>query len=146
MSGRLSCAILGSGNIGADLMAKIGRSEALDLAAVVGIDPASDGLARARAAGYETSADGIDWIVDNAGTIDLVFEATSAGAHKANAPKLAEAGIQCLDLTPAKLGPGVVPVVNLEAHQNAPDINMITCGGQATIPIVSAVSSVVPVE
>ncbi|HEY4277217.1 MAG TPA: acetaldehyde dehydrogenase (acetylating) [Conexibacter sp.] len=146
MSARLSCAILGSGNIGADLMAKIGRSDELELVGVVGIDPASDGLARARAAGYETSAEGIDWILDNRDTIDLVFEATSAGAHKANAPKLAEAGIQTLDLTPAKLGPGVVPVVNLEAHQNAPDINMITCGGQATIPMVAAVSAAAEVS
>lgn len=146
MSARTPCAILGSGNIGTDLMAKLARSEALELVALVGIDPASDGLARAREAGVETSAEGVDWIVSQRDRIRLVFEATSANAHKANAPKLAEAGIQCVDLTPAKLGPGVVPVVNMADHRDAPDINLITCGGQATIPMVAAVSRVCPVE
>jgi acetaldehyde dehydrogenase len=142
VSARVPCAILGSGNIGTDLMAKLDGSGALELVAVVGIDPDSDGLTRARVAGFETSADGIDWIVANRDGIELVFEATSAGAHKANAPKLAAAGIQCIDLTPAKIGPGVVPVVNLADHHDAPDVNLITCGGQATIPMVAAVSAV----
>jgi len=139
------CAILGSGNIGTDLLYKLQRSDLLDPVALVGIDPASDGLKRAAALGIETSAGGADWIVERAEDFALVFEATSAGAHRANAPKFATAGLQCVDLTPAKLGPGVVPVVNLDDHGAAPDVNMITCGGQATIPMVAAVSAVVPV-
>jgi acetaldehyde dehydrogenase len=136
------CIILGSGNIGTDLMFKIERSEVLDLRAVVGIDPDSDGLSRARASGHEASPGGIDWIIDNAEPGTFVFEATSSGAHRANAPRMEEAGLQSIDLTPAKLGPGVVPVVNLDSHWQAPDVNMITCGGQATIPMVAAVSDV----
>ena len=112
---------------------------------MIGIDPASDGLARARAAGLETSVQGIDWIVANRDHLEVVFDATSAGAHVLHAPRLAEAGLQSIDLTPAKLGPGVVPVVNLDQHEAAPDINLITCGGQATIPMVAAVSAVTPV-
>lgn len=145
MSERISCAILGSGNIGTDLMYKLARSQALEVTAVVGIDPESDGLARARAAGYDAPADGVDWIVDHAEQCELVFEATSAGAHRANAPRLLAAGIRSIDLTPAKLGPGVVPVVNLGQRLDAPDVNLITCGGQATIPMVAAVSKVTEV-
>jgi acetaldehyde dehydrogenase len=136
---------LGSGNIGTDLVLKLGRSESLECVAVVGIDPDSEGLALARERGIETSAEGVDWLVAHADDVDVVFEATSAGAHRANAPRLAEAGLQCLDLTPAKLGPGVVPVVNLADHHDTPDLNLITCGGQATIPMVAAVSAVTPV-
>jgi acetaldehyde dehydrogenase len=146
MSAKATCAILGSGNIGTDLMYKLGRSTVFELTAVVGIDPASDGLARARAAGYDAPAEGIDWIVEHPEQCSVVFEATSAGAHRANLPRLLEAGIRSIDLTPAKLGPGVVPVVNLGEHLDAPDVNLITCGGQATIPIVAAVSRVVDVE
>jgi acetaldehyde dehydrogenase len=145
MSEKVPCAILGSGNIGTDLMYKLQRSATLEPRAVIGIDPASDGLKRAAAAGLETSAEGVDWIVAHPEECRFVFEATSAGAHRANAPKIAAAGLQSIDLTPAKIGPGVVPTVNLEQHREAPDVNMITCGGQATIPMVAAVSSVTPV-
>jgi len=145
MSEKVPCAILGSGNIGTDLMYKLQRSQTLEPTAVIGIDPNSDGLRRAEAAGLETSAEGVDWIVANPDKCRFVFEATSAGAHRANAPKIAAAGLQSIDLTPAKLGPGVVPAVNIEEHWEAADVNMITCGGQATIPMVAAVSEVTPV-
>jgi len=145
VSEKVPCAILGSGNIGTDLMYKLQRSETLEPRAVIGIDPDSDGLKRAAAAGLDTSAEGVDWIVAHPEECRFVFEATSAGAHRANAPKIEAAGLQSIDLTPAKMGPGVVPVVNLEQHIDAADVNMITCGGQATIPMVAAVSQVTPV-
>jgi acetaldehyde dehydrogenase len=140
-----TCAILGSGNIGTDLMFKLRRSSTLALTAMVGIDAGSDGLKRAARLGLETSAEGAEWILAHPEQCEIVFEATSAGAHAANGPRFEAAGLQSIDLTPAKLGPGVVPVVNLEAHGRAPDVNMITCGGQATIPMVAAVSRVVDV-
>jgi acetaldehyde dehydrogenase len=137
---RLRCAIIGSGNIGTDLMMKIRRSDSLELAALIGIDPASDGLARARSLGVEASSDGIGWVTAHAGEVDLVLDATSAYVHVRHAEVLAGLGIPAIDLTPAAIGPKVVPTVNLTDHLDAPNLNMITCGGQATTPIVAAVS------
>ena len=149
MSPRLKVAIIGSGNIGTDLMIKVMRySELLEMGAMVGIDPASDGLARADRLGVATTAEGIEGLqaLPVWGDIAIVFDATSARAHARHSAVVGAAGKTIIDLTPAAIGPYVIPVVNGEAHLDAPNVNMVTCGGQATIPIVAAVSSVATVH
>ncbi len=149
MSGsKMKCAVIGSGNIGTDLLIKAKRtSELIEITAMVGIDPESDGLARAERMGVATTSDGIDGLVamNEFADIELVFDATSAGAHAHHDKILREHGKQILDLTPAAVGPYVVPPVNLEEHLGAPNLNMVTCGGQATVPIISAIHKVAPV-
>jgi acetaldehyde dehydrogenase (acetylating) len=144
---KVKVAILGSGNIGTDLMIKLGRSKTLELTAVIGIDPQSDGLRRARELGYAGVHTGIDgFLADPELEADIVFDATSAKAHLYNAKVLKEAGIKVIDMTPAAVGPLVCAAVNIEDHLDKDNINLITCGGQATIPMVHAVNRVSSVE
>lgn len=148
---KLRAAIVGSGNIGSDLMIKILRhGRRIEASVMVGIDPASDGLARARRLGLETCETGVAGLVemDVFQTIDIVFDATSASAHIENDALLrrVKPGVRVIDLTPAAIGPYCVPVVNLDEHIFAPNVNMVTCGGQATIPVVAAVSRVAKVH
>lgn len=145
----VSTAIIGTGNIGTDLLIKIQeKSKTLAVAAFVGIDPASDGLARARQLGIPTTSDGVEGLVamDVFDDIEFVFDATSAGAHHHHDEVLRSHGKRIIDLTPAAIGPFTVPVVNGDANRNEANINMVTCGGQATIPIVAAVNSVAKVH
>jgi acetaldehyde dehydrogenase len=145
---RVKAAIIGPGNIGTDLMIKVVRhAKHLDMGAMVGVDPASEGLARAARLGFATTAEGIDGLLRLPvfPEIDVVFDATSAGAHAKHNAVLQRHGVQVIDLTPAAIGPYVIPAINLEAVE-ARNINMVTCGGQATIPVVAAVSQVAKVH
>jgi len=151
MTRKLKAAIIGSGNIGTDLMIKILRhGQHIEMGAMVGIDPHSDGLARASRMGVATTHEGVEGLTRMAGfaDIDFVFDATSAGAHVKNDAFLRnlKPGIRMIDLTPAAIGPYCIPVVNGEQHLGAPNVNMVTCGGQATIPMVAAVSRVAKVH
>ncbi|RSU52227.1 acetaldehyde dehydrogenase (acetylating) [Sphingobium yanoikuyae] len=149
MSGKTKVAIIGSGNIGTDLMIKIMRlSKVLEMGAFVGIDPNSDGLKRAERMGVPITAGGIDGLVamPEFKDIGIVFDATSAGAHKKHSEILLAHGKRVIDLTPAAIGPYTIPPVNGDANLDALNVNMVTCGGQATIPMVAAVNRVTPVH
>lgn len=146
---KIKCALIGPGNIGTDLLAKLQRSPVLEPVWMVGIDPESDGLKRAREMGIKTTSDGVDGLIPHmqADGVQIVFDATSAYVHAENSRKVNEQGALMIDLTPAAIGPFCVPPVNLKAHvgQGEMNVNMVTCGGQATIPMVAAVSRVQPV-
>ncbi|KXJ47412.1 MAG: acetaldehyde dehydrogenase (acetylating) [Cycloclasticus sp.] len=146
----INCAMIGSGNIGTDLMAKLQRSPNLNPVWMVGIDPDSDGLLKAQAAGLKTTHEGVDGLIPHIeeDNIQIAFDATSAYVHGENNRKLQEKGVLVIDLTPAAIGPFCVPPVNLKEHvgEQEMNVNMVTCGGQATIPMVAAVSQVQPVE
>ncbi len=142
-------AVLGSGNIGTDLMIKVLRlSKSLRMVAMAGIDPDSEGLRRAARLGVATTSGGVEGLVElpEFADVEVVFDATSAGAHAHHDQTLRPLGRRLIDLTPAALGPYVVPPVNLDEHLSAPNLNMVSCGGQATVPIVAAVASVTPVS
>ena len=147
---RIRCALIGSGNIGTDLLYKLQRSPVLEPVWMVGIDPASDGLARARAMGIKTTAEGVDGLLPQvrAENIQIAFDATSAYVHAENSAKLNALGVLMIDLTPAAIGPFCIPPVNLDGQLKAGvmNVNMVTCGGQATIPMVAAVSRVQAVD
>lgn len=145
---KVKCAIIGSGNIGTDLLFKLLRSKTLEPVLMVGIDPSSRGLAIAREHGLTTVDNGIDGFLPLADQVDIVFEATSAKAHLYHAPILKKLGKKAIDLTPAAVGPFMVPAVSLDMENLAEldNVNMVTCGGQATIPIVKAIQDVVPVR
>lgn len=143
---KLKVGIIGSGNIGTDLMYKIERSPVLEMSVMVGIDPESDGLKRAKTRGYEIISNGIDGLMEHLDLVDIVYDATSAYAHQKNSDLLIAAGKKVIDLTPAAIGPFTVPPVNLKEHIEKTNVNMVTCGGQATIPMIHAINRVVQVE
>lgn len=143
---KLKVGIIGSGNIGSDLMVKLRKSETLELTTMMGIDATSRGMRHAAKIGLTTFDNGVDGLLDNPDLVDIIFDATSAGAHLHNAEVAKKLGKKMLDLTPAAIGPFVVPPVNGQEHIEADNINMITCGGQATIPIIHAINKVAPVD
>ena len=147
---KIKCALIGSGNIGTDLMYKVLRSEWLEPVWMVGIDPESEGLARAKKMGLKTTAEGVDGLLPHVEEdgIQIAFDATSAYVHAENSRKLNAKGVMMIDLTPAAIGPLCVPPVNLKEHADKQEmnVNMISCAGQATIPIVNAVAQVQGVE
>ncbi|VUZ27572.1 Acetaldehyde dehydrogenase 4 [uncultured Comamonas sp.] len=149
MTRKIKCALIGPGNIGTDLLAKLQRSPVLEPVWMVGIDPESDGLKRAREMGIKTTHEGVDGLVPHMQQdgVQIVFDATSAYVHAENSRKVNAQGAMMIDLTPAAIGPYCVPPVNLKAHvgQAEMNVNMVTCGGQATIPMVAAISRVQPV-
>ena len=150
MTQKIKCALIGPGNIGTDLLAKLQRSPVLEPVWMVGIDPDSDGLKRAREMGIKTTAEGVDGLLPHvlADGVQIAFDATSAYVHAENSRKLNALGVLMIDLTPAAIGPFCVPPVNLKQHvgQREMNVNMVTCGGQATIPMVAAISRVQPVS
>ena len=150
MSKKIRCALIGPGNIGTDLLYKLKRSPVLEPVWMVGVDPTSEGLKRARDMGLKTTDQGIDGLLPHiaADNIQVAFDATSAYVHKDNSDKLTSRGVLMIDLTPAAIGPFCIPPVNLKDHvgKGEMNVNMVTCGGQATIPMVAAISRVQPVK
>ncbi|WP_093538541.1 acetaldehyde dehydrogenase (acetylating) [Psychrobacillus psychrotolerans] len=143
---KLKVGIIGSGNIGTDLMYKVERCDYLQMSVMIGIDSASEGLRRAKERGYTTIENGIEGLRDQMELVDIVFDATSAYAHEANYAVVKAAGKRMIDLTPAAIGPFTVPSVNLTQHIEADNVNMVTCGGQATIPMVYAINRITQVD
>ncbi|WP_068676439.1 acetaldehyde dehydrogenase (acetylating) [Oceanobacillus sp. Castelsardo] len=143
---KVKVGIIGSGNIGSDLMVKLRKSELLEVTTMMGIDATSRGMQHAKEIGLEVFDNGIDGLLDNPDLVDIIFDATSAKAHLYNADVAKKLGKQMIDLTPAAIGPFIVPTVNLGSHLDADNVNLITCGGQATIPIINAINQVAPVE
>ncbi|MGP6139123.1 MULTISPECIES: acetaldehyde dehydrogenase (acetylating) [unclassified Jeotgalibaca] len=146
MTNKLKAGIIGSGNIGSDLMMKLFKSDLIEPVAMIGIDAKSRGMVQAKELGLDVYAGGIDEWAEKSGELDILFDATSAKAHEYNDKVAEKHGVLMIDLTPAAIGPFVSPTVNLKEHLDARNVNMVTCGGQATTPIIQAINEVAPVE